>query len=229
MLFLSIISSTLSGIRDTMRPLTEMVDGLFYVMNKESIAKLDGVGLFLHRAFNNLYKDGATIVDKFVAFNLLVTKFEAFLKKLYYLMHNEEVKPQHVGENATWSNVIHDVSPLWDLKYSEDETKKQLHQWLLMVKEWRNEESHISPTASEQDLNAAVNIIITMYCYATGSCISELEMNGHNVEDSAVNNIIPMFAEELPSPVPYREFTEESVVAHNIEYNSLRNAAENQE
>jgi type I restriction enzyme R subunit len=51
------------------------------------------------------------------------------------------------------------------------------------VKEWRNSESHISPTASEQELNAAINIIITMYCYATGSCITDLEMNGHDVEE----------------------------------------------
>jgi type I restriction enzyme R subunit len=166
-----------------MRSTKEIVEALFYVMDKESIESLDGVGLFLHRAFINLYKDGSTIVDKFVSFNLLVTKFEAYLKKLYYLMKNEEVKPQNEGESVTWANVIHDVKPLWQLKYSTDEAKQQLYQWLLMVKEWRNSESHISPTASEQELNAAISIIVTMYCYATGSCITELEMNGHYIEE----------------------------------------------
>ena len=166
-----------------MRSTKEIVEALFYVMDKDSIESLDGVGLFLHRAFINLYKDGSTIVDKFVSFNLLVTKFEAYLKKLYYLMKNEEVKPQNEGESVTWANVIHDIKPLWQLKYSTDEAKQQLYQWLLMVKEWRNSESHISPTASEQELNAAISIIITMYCYATGCCITDLEMNGHYIED----------------------------------------------
>ena len=178
-----IIGFTLAGVKQSMRSSKEIVESLFYVMDKESIESLDGVGLFLHRAFINLYKDGSTIVDKFVAFNLLVTKFEAYLKKLYYLMKNEEVKPQNEGESVTWANVIHDVQPLWQLKYSTNEAKQQLYQWLLMVKEWRNSESHISPTASEQELNAAISIIITMYCYATGCCITDLEMNGHYIED----------------------------------------------
>ena len=195
-----IINFTLAGVKKSMRSTKEIVEALFYVMDKESIESLDGVGLFLHRAFINLYKDGSTIVDKFVSFNLLVTKFEAYLKKLYYLMKNEEVKPQNEGESVTWANVIHDVKPLWQLKYSTDEAKQQLYQWLLMVKDWRNSESHISPTASEQELNAAINVIVTMYCYATGSCITDLEMNGHYIEEDT-DTSYSMVAEP---PVDYK-------------------------
>ena len=177
------ISFTLQGVSQNMRSAREIVNALFYVIDKESIATLDGVGIFLYRAFINLYKDDSTIVDKFVSFNLLVTKFEAYLKKLYYLMKGSEVKPQNEGEDVTWANVIHDVKPLWQLKYSTDATKQRLYQWLLMVKEWRNSESHISPTATEQELNGAISIITTMYAYATGSCITELEMNGHDIAE----------------------------------------------
>lgn len=177
------ISFTLQGVSQNMRSAKEIVNALFYVIDKESIATLDGVGIFLYRAFINLYKDDSTIVDKFVSFNLLVTKFEAYLKKLYYLMKGSEVKPQNEGEDVTWANVIHDVKPLWQLKYSTDATKQRLYQWLLMVKEWRNSESHISPTATEQELNGAISIITTMYAYATGSCITELEMNGHDIAE----------------------------------------------
>lgn len=165
-----------------MRPQKEIIDALMYVIDKESIPKLDSVGMYLHRAFTNLYKDHSTIVDKSVAFNLLVTKFEAYLKKLYYLYKGEEVKPQHEGEDVTWANVIHDVSCLWQLKFSKDENRQRLYAYLLQVKEWRNDESHISPTASEQEIDGAVNIILTMYCYATGNCISDLEMAGHDIE-----------------------------------------------
>ena len=76
------ISFTLQGVSQNMRSAKEIVNALFYVIDKESIATLDGVGIFLYRAFINLYKDDSTIVDKFVSFNLLVTKFEAYLKKL---------------------------------------------------------------------------------------------------------------------------------------------------
>lgn len=53
----------------------------------------------------------------------------------------------------------------------------------MLVKGWRNDESHISPTASEQEIDTAIKIIITMYFFATGSYITELESAGHDVEN----------------------------------------------
>ncbi|MCD7932706.1 MAG: hypothetical protein LUH15_15885 [Tannerellaceae bacterium] len=137
--------------------------------------------MFITRALTYLYGKKVTIVDKFVAFNLLVTKFEAYLKKLYYLIHGNEIQPQKEGDNATWKDVIHAHTSLWNLKYSSNPTKQQLHQYLQLVKGWRNTESHISPTASEQEVDTAINIIITMYFYATASSITDLEMAGHDV------------------------------------------------
>ena len=179
---IDIISFTLNDVGKNMRSKTEIADALMYVIDKKSLETLDGVGVFLHRAFTNLYKQNPTIVDKHVAFNLLVTKFEAYLKKLYYLMKGEEVKPQNEGETVSWKNVIHDVSCLWSLKYQNDDAHQLLYQYLQRMKDWRNDESHISPTASEQEINGAINIVITMYCYATGMCITDLEMAGHEIE-----------------------------------------------
>ena len=68
------------------------------------------------------------------------------------------------------------------MKFNQNDVHQRLYQYLQMVKEWRNAESHISPTASEQEINGAINIILTMYCYATGMCITDLEMNNHNIE-----------------------------------------------
>jgi type I restriction enzyme R subunit len=180
---IDIISFTLNDVGRNMRSNKEITDALMYVIDKETIDNLSGVGVFLHRAFINLYKQNATIVDKHVAFHLFATKFEAYLKKLYYLMKGEEVKPQNEGEKVTWKNVIHDVQCLWKLKFQLDDAHQRLFQYLLMVKEWRNEESHISPTASEQELDGAINIILTMYCYATGMCITDLEEAGHDIEE----------------------------------------------
>ena len=178
----TILKSTLAGVAGYMRTEEEIVDSVFYVLHKESLESLDGVGLFISRAFANLFGKKPTLVDKHVAFNLLVTKYEAYLKKLFYLMKNREVRPQYEGNPVTWKDVIYAVRPLWSLKYSEKSEYQTLYQYLLMVKEWRNNEAHISPTASEQEIDAAINIIITMYFFATGSCITELESNGHDVE-----------------------------------------------
>jgi len=164
--------------------LGNIIDSVFYVTDTPSIDSLDNVGIFIQRAFTNLYGKRATIVDKFVAFNLLVTKFEAYLKKLYYLMKGHEVPAQNPGEDVTWKNVIYAHKCLWNLKYSTDEGKQQLYQYLMLIKGWRNSESHISPTASEQEVDTAISIILTMYFYATGSSITDLEMNGHEIQKS---------------------------------------------
>ena len=179
----TILNSTLAGVAENMRTEDEIVNSVFYVLRRESLETLDGVGIFISQAFASLFGKKPTLVDKHVAFNLLVTKYEAYLKKLFYLMKGREVRPHHEGEPVTWKDVIYAVRPLWSLKYSEKSEYQTLYQYLLMVKEWRNKEAHISPTASEQEIDAAINIIITMYFFATGSCITELESNGHDVEE----------------------------------------------
>lgn len=180
-----ILSATLSGLAPNMRSRNEVLNSVFYVIEKTSVDTLDNVGMFIMRAFTNLYGKKVTIVDKFVAFNLLVTKFEAYLKKLFFLIHGNEIQPRNHGEDVTWKDVIYAHQCLWNLKYSNDTAKQQLYQYLLLVKGWRNTESHISPTASEQEVDTAISIIISMYFYASGSSITDLEMAGHDVNESS--------------------------------------------
>ena len=172
------VLSSQPSVFEHMRPLDEIIDTLFYTLDKTSISSLDSVGMFIHKAFLALFSSQISIVDKFVSFNLLVTKYEAYLKKLYYLIKSEEVQPQFEGEPVSWKNVIHSFPCLWNLKFSQEDSKIQLYQYLMLVKDWRNDESHISPTVTEQELDAAIKIIIIMYAYATGSSITDLECNG---------------------------------------------------
>ena len=175
---LDVLKVTFGGVERYMRPYNEIVDSVFTVLGMESIESLDNVGLFISRAFSDLFVKNATIIDKHVSFNLLVTKYEAYLKKLYYLIHGHEVRPQFEGEDVTWKNVIHAFPCLWGLKNNPKYEYQRLYQYLGMVKSWRNNESHISPTATDQEINFGINTIITMYFFATGSNITELEKAG---------------------------------------------------
>ena len=110
-----------------------------------------------------------------MSFNLLVTKYEAYLKKLYYIIHEEEIEPQFVGQEVSWKDVIHAFSCLWSLKWSTNEAEKTISEYLNMIKGWRNDESHISPTATEQEVEAAIHIILAMYGFVTAKCMNKLE------------------------------------------------------
>ena len=177
----AILTSCIPSLLPHMRPKEEIINSVFYVINTRSIDSLDGVDIFIQRAFKNLYAKKPTLVDKHIAFNQLVTKFEAYLKKLYYLINGKELPARNEGDTPSWKDALYAHKCLWSLRWSTDEAKQQLYQWLLLVKGWRNEESHISPTASEQEIDVALNIILTMYFYVTGSSITALETNGHDI------------------------------------------------
>lgn len=90
-----------AGVCSKMRSLPEIVDNLFFILNTVSIPKLDGIDTLLREALNNLYANpNITSVVKFSFFNLLVQKYEAFLKKLYYLINDDEVS----GKDGKKSN-----------------------------------------------------------------------------------------------------------------------------
>ena len=54
--------------------------------------------------------------------------------------------------------------------------KKFGAQNLTLLRQLRNDEAHQSQEASEQEVNAAIDIALDMYLYAVGTNITELEM-----------------------------------------------------
>ncbi|MCQ2146820.1 MAG: HsdR family type I site-specific deoxyribonuclease [Bacteroidales bacterium] len=177
----NVSSTLLSGVSRYMRPATEIVKSVDYVLETTSINTLDAVGIYVNDAFNKLYGRQPNFVDKMTSFHQLVTQFEAYLKKLYYLIHGTEVQPAPGNTDVTWKDVIKSFTCLWGLKHNPQPVYQQLYQCLELVKGLRNGQSHMSPTASDQEVDNAISAVLTMYLFATGSSITDLEMAGHNI------------------------------------------------
>jgi type I restriction enzyme R subunit len=64
-----------------------------------------------------------------------------------------------------------------------------------MVRQLRNEESHGSIHISEQEVDAALRIVIDMYLFVTGMNITELEAAGYDAEQRDAT-IIPLYRYE---------------------------------
>ena len=164
------------------RSVEEFVDVMFDVLNQTSIPSLDGIDLYVKNDLNDIYANpNVRMVDKVRGFNSLVTKYEVYLKKLYYLINNEEMSNDD-GRPVTLGNAVHYMHPLRTLRnafnhdnFSSDEQRKYA-QYLNMVTTWRNDQAHTAPTTSEQEINAALNIVVAMYLYATGVSITDLEI-----------------------------------------------------
>ena len=168
-----------SGLRAQMRSLPETVDYLFFVLNTTSIPKLDGIDILLKEALNNIYTNPhITPVVKYSFFNSLVQKFEAFLKKLYYLINNEEI-PGRDGNTPTLADSIHAFDCLWSLKHSADAISQKFYNYLQMVRDWRNEEAHNAPHSTDAEVDAAIKVAVAMYIYVTAFSVTDLKMAGY--------------------------------------------------
>ena len=190
------LKQVLSDVCSHVRSLEEFVDELFFVLNQVSLPTLDGVNELIKNNLNNIYtNDQIRYVDKLQCFNSLVSKFEAYLKKLYYLIHSEEVEGKE-GKTATLANAIHSFDCLWNLKDGTSEEAKKYADYLQKVRDWRNEMAHTAPTPSEQEIDEDIQIVVAMYLYVTGNSITDLEIAGYTAE------YYPMAAELLEEPTP---------------------------
>ncbi|OFR37121.1 type I restriction endonuclease subunit R [Porphyromonas sp. HMSC065F10] len=162
-----------------MRPLYEVVEYLFFVLNAESIPKLDGINELVKDTLNQVYTaPSLRLVDKRRNFNQLITKYEAFLKKLYYLIHEEEIEGQY-GTDSSLADALHAFGSLWGLRNNPSPEYKKFADYLSMVRQWRNDESHLAPSASENEVERATTILVAMYLYVTGWSITDLEEAGY--------------------------------------------------
>ena len=160
----------------------QIADDLVTLIAAKTTDDIDGANDVIQNAFNRLYCSPTKVsfVDKKQHFNTLVSRFEVFLKKVYYLKNHAEIvstKPGQEGMKATLADCIYQTPCLKRLKYSEDEADKKFSEYLGMVRDWRNDNAHKAPTASEQECDAAINVLTTMYLYVTAFGIRRREIN----------------------------------------------------
>lgn len=179
----------MAGVCSKMRSLPEIIDNLFFVLNTVSIPKLDGIDLLLKEALNNIYANpNITPIVRYTFFNSLVQKYEAFLKKLYFLIKDDEIQGQD-GKEPGLADAIHAFKCLWNLKYSTDDDGKKFSAYLQMVRNWRNDEAHNAPCSTDEEVNAGIKVVVALYLYVIAYSITDLEMAGRDVEGTA--DVVP--------------------------------------
>ena len=144
-----------------------------------------------------------SFVDKKQHFNTLVSRFEVFLKKVYYLRNHTTIvstKPGSEGQKATLADCIYQTPCLKRLKYSEDENDKKFYEYLSKVRDWRNDNAHKAPTATEQECDEAINILTSIYLYVVAFGIRSRELFLMATEVPMQTETMPMAAEPPVEP-----------------------------
>ena len=170
-------------VRRYMRSMNEVVNNFFMVLNTPSLPHLDGLDDVVKESLNMVcMAEGLSLTDKRMHMNMLLIRYEVYLKKLYYLIHNEEIQPREEGQGATLSNAIHAFPALRGLKNNPEPAYQAFYQRLDAIRHLRNDESHSSMELTEQEVDRATRMIIDMYLFVTGTNITELEMAGHDAD-----------------------------------------------
>ena len=107
-------------------------------------------------------------------------RYEVYLKKLYYLIHKKEIPAREDSQGATLSNAVFAFPALRGLKNNPMPAYQEFSQRLIMLRQLRNDESHGSMNMTEQEVDAAIRIVIDMYLFVTGMNITELETAGYD-------------------------------------------------
>lgn len=171
------IQNEFTEIQQYLRPSSEIAECLIKVINAQTISSIDGVNDILLDSFNRLYcLKNMKLVDKRRHFNTIVTKFEVFLKKLYYLIHKTEMRSgRDEASMPTFVDCILAFSCLRGLRHNSDTRYQKFSSYLESVKEWRNNESHIAPDATAQELGSAIHVVTTMYFFVISQSMMELD------------------------------------------------------
>lgn len=157
-------------IADRMQPIPKAVDNLFKILSAKSLDKLDGIDSVVKESLNMLcMTEDLPANDKRMHLNQLLMKYEAFLKKLYYLINHKELEGREPGMDATLSNAIFGIPSLRKLKHSNDPEVKAFSDRLDLLRRLRNDEAHGTADIAEQEMNVAIDTVIDMYVYVAGT------------------------------------------------------------
>ncbi|MCQ2339205.1 MAG: HsdR family type I site-specific deoxyribonuclease [Paludibacteraceae bacterium] len=162
-------------------PLTEdVINAFLKIQTIDTISNVDGVSLDIVKAIKELFgKRTVQFIDKHVNSGNLSVKFEVYLKKLYYMLHDQEIPAREGEDHVTLSNCIFAFPCLKSLRYGTSETEQTLSSYLQLIRNNRNtgdgNGAHASYLLNEQQLDNNIKAFITLYIYVTGMCYNELK------------------------------------------------------
>ena len=196
------LQTEFAGFKMLPKPLPQIAEDLVTIVAAKTTDDIDGANDVIQNAFNRLYCSPVKVsfVDKKQHFNTLVSRFEVFLKKVFYLRNHTTIvstKPGSEGQKATLADCIYQTPCLKRLKYSEDVNDKKFFDYLSKVRDWRNDNAHKAPTATEKECDDAINILTSIYLYVVAFGIRSRELFLMATEVPMQSETVTMAAEDI--------------------------------
>lgn len=157
-------------------PLNMVVDYMFKVLD----AQVNGMGdlsyikdVFLHV----LGGEELSQVDKNINLTILLTRYESYLKNIYYLIHGETLKRTDGEEYTTLKDAIMAFPSIRALRCSIKKEHQILFSEMNMLRKLRNWVCNYSLDYNEKQLDSALDMVTDMYIFIIAAEIKNLEVS----------------------------------------------------
>ena len=161
----------LCGVR--YRSLEEVAKWLFKVLDTETIQSLDGIKK-IRRIINLIYRTQGRDEDMQDWLQLLLSGFEPYLKKMYYLCEGKELTRLD-GKHVQFLDAAKAMR-VNQLHYDMPEEYNNMKTYYEFVHSQRNDTTHQAPVIENKDVKPGIHMTMAMYLYSTMISITDMEM-----------------------------------------------------
>lgn len=154
------------------RSLEEIIEWFYKVLDTPTVASLDGIRK-LKRTVNLVYRTTGRNEDRQEWLQQLLTRFEAYMKKIYYLTNGCELTLDS-GNFVQFLDAARAIN-LNRLHFTDDPKLANLRTYYDFVHAQRNEESHNAPVIADTEVNVGLHMALAVYLYATLTNLTNLE------------------------------------------------------
>lgn len=154
----------------------EMLDIFFEIVNAETIPELQGLRNILRHRLNCLYRAEYREEDLRTWYQELTTRFEAFMKKVYWLREGHPVPLTAEGREPAFIDTVKHFPKLQNLYYTTNEKYLLFKDFYNTVYKWRNNECHVAIDVPMNLMPVSIHAAVALYLYL--SLVSAADLQG---------------------------------------------------
>lgn len=153
----------------------EVLSIFFSIVNAETIPDLQGLRTILRRTLNCLYRAQHRDEDFRTWYAELVSRFEAFLKKIYWLREGVKMPPCDNGREPALLDAVKHFPRVAELYTTRNPKYERFRGYYRNVYQWRNNENHAAAEIPAGLLPTALHAAVALYLYTSMISANELK------------------------------------------------------
>lgn len=155
--------------------LNEVLSVFFKIIEADTLPDLQGLRTILKRILNCLYRAQHREEDYRTWYSELVSRFEAFMKKIYWIKTGQPVPQTEEGREPAFLDTVQYFPEVNNLYHTHNPKYELFKQFYKVVYNWRNNENHRAMELPEEYLETALHAAVALYLFTTMVSVDDVK------------------------------------------------------